>query len=222
MATLVVLEMVLLATVVEEMISLVGVETGDGDLGVLVVVMLVLVETTVAQMIGTTIWMRVDGDEDEEDSITELILLIGAEAEVGALKQFEPGGVIAVAGAGAEVEAVAEAEAEVAAAAAAAVKGVGAGRGVVVGVVVGATAVVAVVGVAIAVALVAVVTVVVAPVMKDTRGPMIRTVIRRILQFQILRLSLDLECLLCPLVHKSIHLQIPSLRGNCQWLRKLT
>lgn len=220
MATLVVLEMVLLATVVEEMISLVGVETGDGDLGVLVVVMLVLVETTVAQMIGTTIWMRVDGDEDEEDSITELILLIGAEAEVGALKQFEPGGVIAVAGAGAEVEAVAEAEAEVAAAAA--VKGVGAGRGVVVGVVVGATAVVAVVGVAIAVALVAVVTVVVAPVMKDTRGPMIRTVIRRILQFQILRLSLDLECLLCPLVHKSIHLQIPSLRGNCQWLRKLT
>lgn len=220
MATLVVLEMVLLATVVEEMISLVGVETGDGDLGVLVVVMLVLVEMTVAQMIGTTIWMRVDGDEDEEDSIIELILLIGAEAEVGALKQFEPGGVIAVVGAGAEVEAVAEAE--VAATAEAVVKGVGAGRGVVVGVVVGATAVVVVVGVAIAVALLAVVTVVVAPVMKDTRGPMIRTVIRRILQFQILRLYLDLECLLCPLVHKSIHLQIPSLRGNRQWLRKLS
>lgn len=218
MATLVVLEMVLLATVVEEMISLVGEETGDGDLGVLVVAILVLVETTVAQMIGTTIWMRVDGDEDEEDSIVELILLIGAEAEVGALKRFEPGGVIAVAGA--EVEAVAEAEAEVAAAAEAVVKGVGAGRGV--GVVVGATAVVVVVGVAIAVALVAVVTVVVAPVMKDTRGPMIRTVIRRILQFQILRLYLDLECLLCSLVHKSIRLQIPSLRGSCQWLRKLS
>lgn len=186
MATLVVLEMVLLATVVEEMISLVGVETGDGDLGVLVVVMLVLVEMIVAQMIGTTIWMRVDGDEDEEDSIIELILLIGAEAEVGALKQFEPGGVIAVVGAGAEVEAVAEAEA----AAEAVVKGVGAGQGVVVGVVVGATAVVVVVvvGEAIAVALLAVVTVVVALVMKDTRGPMIRTVIRRILQFQILRL----------------------------------
>lgn len=157
MATLeaaVALEMVQLVAAVGEAISFLGVETGDGDLVVLVVVMLVGVEMTVAHKIGTTVWMGVgEGDVDGDDLITESIFLIGAEAEAiaVALKEFEHG-----------ILAEAEAEAE----AAAGVVEAEAGPGVVV--VVGAGHVAAVA--AVAVAAVVVVTVVEAPVMRDMRG----------------------------------------------------
>ena len=65
----------------------------------------------VAHMIGTTIWIRVDGAgaEGEDDLITEETVEIGVEAEVIApvLKEFEHGVVIVEAEAVAGVVAVA-------------------------------------------------------------------------------------------------------------------
>lgn len=207
MATLeaaVALEMVQLVAAVGEAISFLGVETGDGDLVVLVVVMLVGVEMTVAHKIGTTVWMGVgEGDVDGDDLITESIFLIGAEAEAiaVALKEFEHG-----------ILAEAEAEAE----AAAGVVEAEAGPGVVV--VVGAGHVAAVT--AAAVAGVVVVTVVEAPVMRDMRG---LHVFRNLMsKFLNLWLHLNQGCLLCPQAQKSMHPQTRSLWGSCQWLRRLS
>ncbi|XP_023873285.1 uncharacterized protein LOC111985868 [Quercus suber] len=134
----------------------------DVGLVVLVVVMLVGVGMNVSHMIGTTIWMGVDGDVGGEDTTTEETF-IGREAEViaVALKKLEHGVI-------AEAAAAAVAEAEV---------GVGAGTGVVATAAALATAVV----VATATALAVVADVATAATMANMRGHMKETPMRKML-----------------------------------------
>jgi len=137
-----------------KVISFLVAATGDEDLVVLVVVMLVGAGMIVAHMIDTTIWMAVDVVVDGEDLTTEETLLIGVGVEVTvvALKEFERG-VIAEAAAVAAAAAAVVAEAGV---------GVGAGAGVVLIAEAGLAAVV--------VATVAALAAAVAAAMTDMRG----------------------------------------------------
>lgn len=148
--------MVPLVDMVGKVISFLVAAIGDEDLVVLVVVMLVGAGMIVAHMIDTTIWMAVDVVVDGEDLTTEETLLIGVGVEVTvvALKEFERG-VIAEAAAAAAAVAAAVAEA-----------GVGAGAGVVLIAEAGLAAVV----VATVAALAAAVATAVAAAMTNMRG----------------------------------------------------
>jgi len=90
--------MVRLVDMVGKVISFLVVATGDEDLVVLVVVMLVGAGMIVAHMIDTTIWTAVDEVVDGEDLTTEETLLIGVEVEVTvvALKELAEAGLVAV------------------------------------------------------------------------------------------------------------------------------
>lgn len=182
------------------------VETGDVDLVVLLVVMLVGVGMTVARMIGTIIWMVVDVVVDEADLITEEILLIGAAgAEVVVVVQI--GFVHGVTAAGAEVEAGAVGAAEV---------GVGVGAGVGVGVGVGPVATVAAPALVMTVATAAAA----AAAMTDMRGHMTR----RIVEFQDSMSFLNhrhlawFQKLLCPQACRVMCYQQLSPRRYYSWL----
>jgi hypothetical protein len=182
--------MVRLVDMVGKVISFLVVATGDEDLVVLVVVMLVGAGMIVAHMIDTTIWTAVDEVVDGEDLTTEETLLIGVEVEVTvvALKEFEHGVIVEAAAA-----AVAEA-------------GVGAGAGVVVIAEAGLVAVV--VATAAAAAIAAVLAAAVVAAMTDMRGPRGHkdSLINQIPQCLNSRLLLNQGCLLCPQAHVIMHL----------------
>lgn len=176
-----------------KVISFLVVATGDEDLVVLVVVMLVGVGVIVAHMIDTTMWIAVVVVVDGEDLTAEETLLIGVEVEVTvvALKEFEHG---VIAEAAATVAAVAAAEAE-------AGVGVGAGAGVIVIAEAGLVAVV----VAIAAALAVAIAEAEAAAMTDMRGHK-DSLINQIPQCLKLRLLLNQGCLLCHQAHVIMHL----------------
>lgn len=196
--------MVPLVGMVGEVIFFLVVATGDVGLVVLVVVMLVGVGMIVAHMIGTTIWMGVDGDVGGEGLTTEETL-IGREAEViaVALKKLEHG---VIAEAAAAAAAVVEAEV-----------GVGAGAGVVAT----AAALAAAVVVATAAALAVVAAVATAAAMTNMRGHMKETPMRKMLRCLHLRLRLNQGCLLCLQAHEGMHPLEPISLHSYQWLRVL-
>jgi hypothetical protein len=184
--------MVRLVDMVGKVISFLVVATGDEDLVVLVVVMLVGAGMIVAHMIDTTIWTAVDEVVDGEDLTTEETLLIGVEVEVTvvALKEFEHGVIVEAAAA-----AVAEA-------------GVGAGAGVVVIAEAGLVAVVVATAAAVAAAIAAVLAAAVVAAMTDMRGPRGHkdSLINQIPQCLNSRLLLNQGSLLCPQAHVIMHL----------------
>lgn len=187
--------MVPLVDMVGKVISFLVVATGDEDLVVLVVVMLVGVGVIVAHMIDTTMWMAVVVVVDGEDLTAEETLLIGVEVEVTvvALKEFEHG---VIAEAAATVAAVAAAEAE-------AGVGVGAGAGVIVIAEAGLVAVVVAIAAALAVAVAEAEAE--AAAMTDMRGHK-DSLINQIPQCLKLRLLLNQGCLLCHQAHVIMHL----------------
>lgn len=158
--------MVPLVGMVGEVIFFLVVATGDVGLVVLVVVMLVGVGMNVAHMIGTTIWMGVDGDVGGEDLTTEETL-IGREAEAiaVALKKLEHGVI-------AEAAAAAVVEAEV---------GVGAGAGVVATAAALAAAIVVATAAALAVVAAVATATATAAAMTNMRGHMKETPMREML-----------------------------------------